>query len=82
VSLGVLAVALDDFTRDDAVRRRCQDVGEVVIGVGEMEPDRIAVDDLDAGDFGVVIEAVPVFLGQRFLLVEADDLAVKKKSPR
>ena len=82
VSLGVVAVTLDDLARDDAGRRRRQNVGEVVVGVGQVKAHRVPIDDFEPRNLGVVIEAVAIFFGQRFLLVQADDLAGEQEAPR
>jgi hypothetical protein len=58
-----------------------EDIEEVVVGLGEANAQRIAVHDLEAGDFRVVVEAA-LLLGLRDRVLDAGDAALDEPQVR
>src|SRR5262249_24587484 len=77
----VEAVGFGDLPRDRGGGRHRKYVNERVVGLLETNAKRVAVDDLETPDRGVVVElAVPLRRGDQF--VAAHELAFDEPGPR
>ena len=76
-----VGVLLDHFARHRGSRLVRQHERQVVVGLLQADPQRMAVDGLEPGDLLVVVE-LRVFLRRIRELVEADDLVLDQPCPR
>ena len=72
VSIGVVGVGVDDLARDRAVVRHGHEISEVVVGLLELDLQRISVQRLQSVDPGVVIHPA-AFFGVFLELLESHD---------